>query len=215
MLAGEEIVTQEWIIYLVIALIFLILVLVGAVLYLGMKILKNHGAISQRDNSLPRTRVEDLSPSSQTPTSSTLAPIPSPEDQSVSFAANEEATIHYCLNHPSDHASGVCAICQNAFCDDCIKEHEGHSFCESHFRLFLSHEWDEIDTIKTTPDIPESALPLYDFKQQIWREKEIPSILSTHYKINIEGDFIESYVKLVVRKEEFSDLLERYNKLKQ
>ncbi len=208
-MVGDDIVTQEWIIYLVIALIFLVLVLVGAVLYLGMKILNQHGAISEKDHSLSKTRVEDLVPSS----SESIKLIK--EEKAATFSAAEAVSPHYCLNHPSDHAAGVCAICQNAFCEECIKEHVGHSFCEAHFRLFLSHEWDEIDTIKTTPDIPESALPLYDFKDQLWKEEEVPSILTTHYKINIEGDFIESYVKLVVRKEEHSDLLERYNKLKQ
>ncbi len=202
----REIVTQEWIIYLVIILIFLILVLVGVILYLGMKILNSHGAISHKAHSLSKTRVEDLKPEN--------APMVQTSEE-VSFSAAEEASIHYCHNHPSEHSAGVCAICQNAYCEECIKEHEGHSFCEAHFRLFLSHEWDEIDTIKTTPDIPESALPLYDFKQKLWQEREIPSVLSTHYKINIEGDFIESYVKLVVRKEELSDLKERYDKLKQ
>jgi len=194
-------VTQEWIIYLVIALIFLILVLVGVVLYLGVKILNTNGALTHIKDKIK----ED----------SSLVSADQKKSSGIKLGRVEDVTTHYCHNHPNDHAAGVCAICQNAYCEDCIKEHEGHSFCEEHFRLFLSHEWDEIDTIKTTPDIPESALPLYDFKNQLWQEQETPSVLSTHYRINIEGDFIESYVKLVVRKEELSDLKERYSKLKQ
>lgn len=197
--------SQELVIYLVIALIFLILILVGVVLFLGMKILNTHGAVAHNQNETSKTTAQDLSP----------APYAAPDASGMKFSTMEDVSTHYCHNHPNEHAAGVCAICQNAYCEDCIKEHEGHSFCEDHFRLFLSHEWDEIDTIKTTPDIPESALPLYDFKKQLWQEREIPSVLSTHYKINIEGDFIESYVKLVVRKEELPDLKERYSKLKQ
>ena len=136
--------------------------------------------------------------------------------EETSFSVQNELTNkHFCKNHPSDHAAGVCAICQNSYCEECIKEHEGHSFCETHFRLYLSHQWNELDTIRTTPDIPESALPLYDFKKTLWEEKEIPTLLSTHYKINIEGDFIESYVKLIVRREEWTQLKDRYEKLKQ
>ena len=201
--------TQEWIIYLVIALIFLILVLVGVVLYLGLKILKSQGAVFIEKPSVShKSRLDELTNTPE-PKANAIANTKMPN------IPVSEVSKHYCHNHPSDHATGVCAICQNSFCEECIKEHEGHSFCEAHFRLFVSHEWDEIDTIKTNPDIPESALPLYDFKQQLWQEKEIPSVLSTHYKINIEGDFIESYVKLVVRKEELSELKDRYDKLKQ
>ncbi len=202
--------SQEWIIYLVIALIFLILVLVGVVLYLGLKIIKSQGAVfSEAPSVTHKTRLEELTASPPLEISKTSKMSDKMPEVKI------ENSKHYCINHPSDHAMGVCAICQNSYCEECIKEHEGHSFCEAHFRLFVSHEWQEIDTIQTNPDIPESALPLYDFKQTLWQEKEIPSVLSTHYKINIEGDFIESYVKLVVRKEELAELKDRYDKLKQ
>ncbi|MBC97182.1 MAG: hypothetical protein CME63_05495 [Halobacteriovoraceae bacterium] len=210
--------SQEWIIYLVLALIFLVIVLVGVLLFLGYKILKSQGAVFQSDH---RDRLKDLSPKSelaQTKSVSQAAPLNISNDISKDSNKIEilpEAPKHYCFHHPSDHAAGVCAICQNAFCDECIKEHDGLSFCEDHFRLYLSHDWDELDTIKTNPDIPESALPLYDFKKSIWELKKTPSILSTHYRINIEGDFIESYVKLVVRKEELDLLKNQYQKLKQ
>ncbi len=210
--------SQEWIIYLVVALIFLILLLVGVVLMLGYKIFKSQGAVTFADPNEHRNRLKELSGVPEQDTAQVENEKESSQldiEESSFSVQNELANKHFCTNHPSDHAAGVCAICQNSYCEECIKEHEGHSFCEAHFRLYLSHQWNELDTIRTTPDIPESALPLYDFKKALWEEKEIPSLLSTHYKINIEDDFIESYVKLIVRKEEWSQLKDRYEKLKQ
>jgi len=181
---------------------------VGAVLFLGLKILKTQGRVTE-------LRPHSLEEKQNGPSKESTDDKKERENRKVKKDFDESAIKHYCHHHPQDHAAGVCAICQLAYCEECIKEHEGHSFCEDHFRLYLSHDWDELDTIKTNPDIPETALPLYDFKLNLWRDREIPSILSTHYKINIEGDFIESYVKLVVRKEELGQLKQKYEKLKQ
>lgn len=130
-------------------------------------------------------------------------------------AASEEGPTSYCKNHPQDHAHGMCAICQDMYCEDCIKEHDGHTFCGPHFRLFVSHEWSELESIKTTPSTPETAFPIYDFKKELWKEEQLPAVISTHYKINIDDDSIESYVKLLVRTEELEDLKSRYSKFNQ
>tara|TARA_R110002072_G_scaffold64203_3_gene159436 strand:+ start:50077 stop:50655 length:579 start_codon:yes stop_codon:yes gene_type:complete len=120
--------------------------------------------------------------------------------------AQQEESEYYCQNHPQDHAVGTCAICTGNFCDECLKEHDGLVFCQHHFREYLEHEWVEVETIKTTPDTPETALHIYEFKKVIWDDEGHSAIVSTHYKINIENDFIESYVKLLVKKDESEDL---------
>lgn len=189
----------DFITILLIILVLLIGVLVGVVAFMAMKLMKSQ---EKAETSVAGQRIAE----------------PKTEEEKTSSISSEDKMgehLHYCKNHPDDHAAGVCAICQVGFCEECLIEHEGHNFCADHFRIFVSHEWDEIDTIKTNPDTPETALPLYDFKKELWEKEETPSILSTHYKINIEGDFIESYVKLVVRKEEVDELRKRYSLIKQ
>ena len=135
-------------------------------------------------------------------------------EPSVDPKVEKDPDIQACVNHEDRDAVGVCAICNESFCDSCIKEHDGLAFCRPHFRMYVSHDWVSLEEIKTTPDTPESALPIYDFKQDLWGNEETPAIISTHYKINIEGDYIESYVKLLVRQEEEENLRDRYVRFK-
>jgi hypothetical protein len=139
------------------------------------------------------------------PTEASLAP-ETPDNRPIEAMA--------CVNHHEEQARGVCCVCNESFCETCLKEYDGLNFCSPHFRLYLGHEWVKIEEIKTTPDTPESALSIYEFKKNCWKENEVPSIISTHYKINIEGDFIESYVCLLVRKEEEKELEEIYQQFK-
>ncbi|MCR9205964.1 MAG: hypothetical protein NXH75_15380, partial [Halobacteriovoraceae bacterium] len=67
---------------------------------------------------------------------------------------------------------------------------------------------------KTTPETPESAFPIYDFKKELWEKEGLPAIVSTHYKINIETDSIESFVKLLVRSIEEDSLKKRFERFK-
>lgn len=123
--------------------------------------------------------------------------------------------IEYCKNHPQDNSAGTCAICTEHFCEECLRDHEGLNFCKTHFRTYLENEWVEIASILTTPDTPEAALHVYDFKKSQWTESNCPTIVSTHYKINIESDYIESYVKLLVMKSDEEDLKQKLHMYQQ
>ena len=181
------------------SLILVVLVLVGVILYLFNKILQEKEMTQAADHSTEPSR-------------SSKQKIIVDRDKLKAQAA--DVSLSYCSNHPQDHAKGMCSICQECFCDDCIKEHDGLTFCNPHFRLYISHEWTELETIKTTPETPESAFPIYDFKKLLWEEEGLPAVISTHYKINIDTDTIESFVKLLVRTDELDSLSERYNKFK-
>ena len=111
----------------------------------------------------------------------------------------------FCFNHSDQHAQGTCAICENSFCEKCLWEHEKTHFCPEHYRLFMDSKWVELSRVHSTPDTPEAALALYDLKAQAWKNK-VPTYIVTHYKINFEGDQIESHVVLYGREQEASEL---------
>lgn len=129
----------------------------------------------------------------------------SKEDQQLIKKIKDPLVNEPCINHPKEIGQGVCAICAAVLCEECVKEHDGLNFCIEHFKTYLENDWQDIETILTTPDTPEVALPLYHFKNNIWQD-EIPSIIRTHYRINIERDIIESHVSLLVKRDDYSHL---------
>ncbi|MCP4911915.1 MAG: hypothetical protein GY909_02260 [Oligoflexia bacterium] len=175
-------------------LLLFVLILLGAVLFLVYRMTKVQTQVAQTN--------DDKNESKGEPTEFEKIK----ELLQAQYGAKSEPSDFYCQNHPQDHAVGVCAICSESFCDECIKEHDGLTFCQSHFREYLENEWVELEEVMTTPDTPETALHIYDFKKDIWKDETTSSIVSTHYKINIENDFIESYVKLLVKKDESEEL---------
>lgn len=104
----------------------------------------------------------------------------------------------YCLNHPEEMSSGVCDICEKAFCAHCLKNHKNLHFCPEHLQIFLTAKWDVVTTVKTNPEETTEGVRLYHVKHDLWKDG-IPSYLETQYKINIENDFIESFVALYAR----------------
>lgn len=113
---------------------------------------------------------------------------------------------YYCIHHKEAPSVGSCLICEEVFCVDCLVEHESMHFCKEHFRTFANFKWKQITDERTTPDTPEDGLYIYNFKRQLWLNKNIPSFVMTHYKINIENDFIESFIQLNVREEDVEKL---------
>lgn len=120
-----------------------------------------------------------------------------PPDQSLNLTASD-STI-FCHHHEKTQSVGDCLICEHSFCKDCLKEIEGLHFCPEHISLYVNNKWASITNQKTTPKNPQDGIYIYDFKKKNWQENQIPSYILTHYKINIEGDYIESYIMLHVR----------------
>ncbi|MEW6060863.1 MAG: zinc ribbon domain-containing protein [Bacteroidota bacterium] len=46
-----------------------------------------------------------------------------------------------CTNHPLAVARGVCVICQQLFCNDCLKKTNGKFLCIDHQHIELSEGW--------------------------------------------------------------------------
>lgn len=116
-----------------------------------------------------------------------------------------------CVNHPEQNAIATCAICEDAICENCHKDWEGLHLCPEHFGLYGKHTWIEIAEIRTTPSAPEKGHKLYHFKHKLWNDEKVPAYLVTHYKIDVDGDHIESWVKLYAREEDADQLTTRFS----
>lgn len=103
-----------------------------------------------------------------------------------------------CINHDDRQGVGLCAICMEAFCEECLIEHEHLHFCREHYMTFTEHNWEVIDTIRTEPDKAEASMYLYEFKGHLWDQEKLPTIVTTHYQINTENNQIESQISLMV-----------------
>lgn len=103
-----------------------------------------------------------------------------------------------CVNHEDRTGHGLCAICMEAFCEECLVENEHLHFCREHYLLFTENDWEIIETVQTNPEDAERTMYLYEFKGHLWDQEKLPTIVTTHYQINTESDQIESQVSLMV-----------------
>ena len=102
----------------------------------------------------------------------------------------------FCPNHTEEPGETMCAICDKIYCKSCIKPFKSLHFCKEHLPLVMRYDWDEVITIKTSTQDPEQGVRLYDVKKEIFEEDDIPTYVETHYKINVDQDYIETYLVL-------------------
>ena len=117
----------------------------------------------------------------------------------------------FCPNHTDEPGEVTCAICDKLYCKACIKPFKTMHFCKEHLPLIMRHDWDEVLTIKTSTADPERGVRLYDVKKQIFETKNIPTYVETHYKINVDQDYIETYLVLYAIKENAESVKETFN----
>ncbi len=115
-----------------------------------------------------------------------------------------------CSIHIEKKSAGLCSMCEGPFCEDCLKSHENLNFCSEHYRTFLENKWAELQTVKTNPDTPKEGIFLYQFKGELMKEG-VPAYIVTQYKINVQDDYIESYVTLYARTQDEPLLKQRLN----
>jgi hypothetical protein len=112
----------------------------------------------------------------------------------------------FCPNHSEEPGETVCAICDKLFCKACIKPFKTMHFCKEHLPLIMKHDWEEALTLKTSTQDPEQGVRLYDVKKELFNTKDIPTYIETHYKINVDQDYIETYLVLFGIKENLAEL---------
>lgn len=135
------------------------------------------------------------------------------EQEAITPQVVGDENLVFCQNHEKEVGRGSCSICEKSFCESCLNEWEGLNFCSEHLKLFSENKWVEITNIKTTPNNPEAAMYVYEFKKEQWNLSSTPSYIVTHYKINFEGDYIESYVMLYVRSQDENVLKSKINQI--
>lgn len=73
----------------------------------------------------------------------------------------------------------------------------------------MRHDWEEVLTLKTSTSDPEQGVKLYDIKKELFQRDDIPTYIETHYKINVDHDYIETYLVLFSIKESTLALKEK------
>jgi hypothetical protein len=117
----------------------------------------------------------------------------------------------FCPNHTEEPGEVMCAICDKLYCKACIKPFKTLHFCKEHLPLVMKHEWEEVLTLKTSTEDPEEGVRLYDQKKEMFEKDNIPTYIETHYKINVDQDYIETYLVLYGIKEDASKLKSKLN----
>jgi hypothetical protein len=60
-----------------------------------------------------------------------------------------------CTNHPTGVAAGVCVICQQLYCSDCLNEKNNRLYCDAHMNIESSEGW---TVVFSSPDIFEAEI---------------------------------------------------------
>lgn len=100
----------------------------------------------------------------------------------------------FCPNHSDEPGETMCAICDKLYCKACIRPYKSLHFCKEHLPLIMRNEWEEVFTLKTSTHDPEEGVRLYDAKKKLFEDKNVPTYVETHYKINVDHDYIETYL---------------------
>lgn len=116
----------------------------------------------------------------------------------------------FCPNHTDEPGETMCAICDQLYCRACIKPFKSLHFCKEHLPLIMRHDWDEVLTIKTSTHDPEQGVRLYDMKKEIFKKEHLPTYVETHYKINVDQDYIETYLVVYAQKEEVTNAKQKF-----
>jgi hypothetical protein len=183
---------------LIVLTLFLLVVIVGLLTVLIYKLFRQKSEQLTTDQSRDQTPHPDISRSDMHP--GILERIKSLEK------IKPKRPDLFCPNHAEEPGETVCAICDRLYCKACIKPYKTMHFCKEHLPLVMRYDWEEALTIKTSTHDPEQGVRLYEFKKEIFLTQDVPTYIETHYKINVDQDFIETYLVLYGIKENVAAL---------
>jgi hypothetical protein len=188
------------ILYLILAILILILLgVIGLLFVLVFKLLKEQKQKPQAtENSVPNNYHPDIA---------------SRINEAKKLQKNITKQSVFCPNHPEEVGETTCAICGKFFCKACLRPFKTMHFCKEHLGLVMKSEWDEVVTIKSHTDDPEAGVKLIETKQKWWDQDQLPTYIETHYKINIDNDYIETYLVLFATKAQLGEVKKRVEDL--
>lgn len=102
----------------------------------------------------------------------------------------------FCPYHPQEPGEVQCGMCARYFCSKCVRPMKSIYFCKEHMALYLRSQWLEVLTLKSSSDDPEAGVRLFEKKNEAYLQKQIATYVETHYKIDVDSDFIETYLVL-------------------
>jgi hypothetical protein len=189
-------------ILLIVITLFLLVIILGLLTALIYKLMNNNQAISSKPSTTVGETVQpDISRSQFHP--AILERIKDLEK------VKSKRSDLFCPNHSEEPGEVSCSICDKLFCKSCIKPFKTLYFCKEHLPLIMRHDWDEVLTVKTSTTDPEQGVRLYDIKKELFVEQDLPTYIETHYKINVDQDYIETYLVLFAIKEQIDDVKNR------
>lgn len=180
---------------LIVVTLFLLVIIVGLLSVLILKIMKQGGPVTMSPPQEPTGEAPHPDVSKDKYHPAILERI-----KELEKIKPRKADL-FCPNHTDEPGEVVCAICDKLYCKACIKPFKTMHFCKEHLPLIMRFDWDEVLTIKTSTTDPEKGVRLYDIKKQVFEQKNIPTYVETHYKINVDQDYIETYLVLYAIKE--------------
>lgn len=180
----------------------MVIILMGLVLYLGYSLLKQKMAAGEKKPNGHQydlhegviQRLQELEQHQKSVKSQK-----SSEHDHPSVPVSEQ---FFCTNHPQEMSSGTCIICEKAFCSHCLKTNKNLYFCTEHLQVFVSNKWAQVASVKTNPEETKPGVILYQLKHDLWVKEQIPTYMETQYKIDVDRDFIESFVALYSREKD-------------
>lgn len=193
---------NNWIYLLLAVLILILLGVIGILFVLIFKLLK------QQSNSTPQP-----TSSHETPGKAYHPEIQARLDEAKKFKPLPKQSV-FCPNHPEEVGETTCAICGKFFCKRCLRPFKTMHFCKEHLAVVMKNEWEEVITIKSHTDDPEAGVKLIETKQKWWNESELPTYIETHYKIDVDHDYIETYLVLFSTKDQLAEVKKKIEDLK-
>jgi len=184
---------------LIIITLFLLVVILGILSFMILKLFKDR---SQQTNS---------SNTNSTPKNDYHPEILARMKEAEGLRAKRSDL--FCPNHSEEPGETVCAICDKLFCRSCIKPFKSMHLCKEHLPFLMRYDWAEVLTLKTSTHDPEGGVRLYEQKKKIFEQYQIATYIETHYKINVDDDFIETFLVLFSTREEVENAREKFEEV--
>lgn len=188
----------------ILASLILNLILVAALVFIVMRLLKNNSQktvqvnINEDEDAMDSIKVQKLDKKSSNMSHRVML-----NDQvrqmKEMYDQLQTSSGEYCSDHPDLVSVGVCAISGKNYCEHCLKSFQSLKIGKKYMNLYLDHEWAVFMTLAKESTFADPPKEVLDLKYRLWSESQIPVIVQSQFKINIDSDEVESFIVLKAR----------------